>query len=116
MDGGIVGAGYSIILNNCNSNFNIKTNDNGGKTVIGLIGLGWVDDGMQKCSAQKCSALKFGDYELFPKIDGGRQFNGTISDDCKIFENESEMPNILDVLGENFKMGPNGYPILSWQQ
>lgn len=33
-----------------------------------------------------------------------------------IRENESEqnMPNIIDVLGENFKMNSNGYPVLNW--
>ncbi len=82
------------------------------KLRIGLIGTGYemvYEELHIKSSAENCKALKVGDYKLFPG------FDGTISDDCKLCENESEMPNILDVLGENFKMGPNGYPVLSWQ-
>ena len=82
------------------------------KLRIGLIGTGYkkyYEEPQMKCSAENCKALKVGDYRLF------RLFDGTISDDCTLCENESEMPNILEVLGENFKMGPNGYPVLSWQ-
>ena len=31
------------------------------------------------------------------------------------YTDENDMPNILDVLGNNFKMKTNGYPILNWQ-
>ncbi len=108
MCGGILGAGYGANWNNCHNNCNIITNVNNGKIWVGLIGTGFKGNG--ECVAKNCSALKVENYLMFS------EFNKTTTDDSVILcENESEMPNILDVLGKNFKMGPNGYPVLSWQ-
>lgn len=57
-------------------------------------------------------------YGLTGQIDAiGSQYNSTINN--VILIEESEMTDILQVMGENFKADDgninNGYPILDWQ-
>lgn len=61
-----------------------------------------------KCFARDCSCLKYDSYIKCGGFDGSQ--NGLL-----LQENEENMPDILEVLGDHFKQGTRGYPILSWQ-
>ena len=61
-----------------------------------------------KCSAENCSVLMYDDLLVYGDFDG----NGG---DILNVTDEKDMPNILNVLGNKFKMGVTGYPILNWQ-
>ena len=59
--------------------------------------------------AENCSSLKFEDYATYFSFNGDK--NGLL-----LRENEADMPNILQILGECYKNGPEGYPIFNWQE
>ena len=99
-----------IQLTNCHNNCEIVTKDlTNVNNKIGLvIGHGGEKIDGSKCSSSNCSSLKYNDIGAWSEFDGDT--SGLL-----LQENEKDMQNILDVLGENFKMGLSGYPILTWQ-
>ena len=108
--GGIVGRSPGLTLNNCHNNCRIITSElNGERNEIGLIvGYAYTGTSKKKCSASDCSSLKYGDCKAWGEFDG--DLSGLL-----LKNTEKDMPDILNVLGENFKMGADGYPILKWQ-
>ncbi len=74
------------------------------KVFIGYIAGSNYNNGV----VDNCSYLKIGDYN------GVGTNAGT--DNSKAIEKESEMPSILSIVGDKFKEGKNGYPILRWQE
>ena len=73
---------------------------------IGLI-LGLANN----CTASNCSSLSFNDYKAIGAIGTGADVK-----ELTLCDNEANMPNILEIIGEKFENGPEGYPILSWQK
>lgn len=102
--------GDGVDLNNCHNSCYIQSNvniDNEGISGKGLI-IGYGAGSSKKCSSLNCSSLRFEDYRACGQFDGD-------SSGLELKEKESKMPKILEVLGESFKEGSDGYPILSWQ-
>ena len=103
--GGITGQIQSSSLNHCYNKGSIhQLNLNCKSNYIGLI-LGLA----KACTASDCSSLNFAEYVMYVH-DG----NSNI-DNFKKFDDDSNMPNILNILGEKFKLVSNDYPVLSWQ-
>ncbi len=106
--GGIVGRTFGSRLENCHNNSQIFIeNLDYEENKIGFF-TGYAYENGVKCFAENCSVLM---YENLPPCG---DFDGNYNDILKVTD-EEDMPNILDVLGDKFKMGIYGYPILNWQ-
>ena len=111
--GGLVGISDRSSFENCHNKCKIEMNtdiDHGTLnlgTFCGLI----VDYESRK--VKNSSSLKYKDYDGFGKI--GSNHEADYNEGLTLYEDESKMPDILEVLGESFAEGLNGYPILKWQ-
>ena len=104
--GGISGRLGEGLLNNCYNKGKINNLSLNSKPIyIGLI-LGLA----QICTITDCSSLNFNDYQII-----GAKDRVVKVDNLASYNDDANMPNILEILGEKFKTGLNGYPILSWQ-
>ena len=105
--GGIVGNQPGGDLNNCYNKGNInELSLNCRVAYIGLI-LGLATN----CTASNCSSLSFNAYKATEGIGTGADVK-----ELTLCDDEANMPNILEIIGEKFENGPDGYPILSWQK
>ena len=107
--GGVIGLGKPANLINCHNNCEITVGDlSEVENHIGLI-IGYGSSGNEiKCSAINCSSMEYKNFRVFSEFDGNY-------DGLSLKTNESDMPDVLDILGDNFQMGKNNYPILNWQ-
>lgn len=105
MLGGIVGYSIELNMNNCCNKGKIISNATGiDYYLIGMIAGANYDNGL----IQNCFYLKQEDY---PGIATTTGIDETVS-----IEKESDMPNILDILGSSYKNGSLDYPVLSWEK
>ncbi len=108
--GGIIGRSHNLNSENCHSKCKIFTeNLDYEENKIGLfVGYACRNGNSVKCSARNCSVLKYENLPAYGDFDGETR-------DISLKTDEKDMVSILEVLGEEFKNGLNGYPILKWQ-
>ena len=101
--GGIVGYNHGGNINNCHNRGEINENT----ITTGAFYIG------QIASNNVNGVIKNSYYLVSEKYDGVG-INGGTNESIEI-QNESQMPNILDVIGNSFKDASLRYPVLNWQ-
>ena len=100
--GGIAGRGAIVNINNSNNKCRIILDD----FTTDYLNIGQIA-GIIEGNIKDCYYFNIQDYNSVGTIEG--------TDESKMVENESDMPNILSIVGNCFKEGPLGYPVLYWE-
>lgn len=102
--GGIVGHGRIFNINNCYSNcyFNLNT------LISDSYYIGQIAGTIE-------GNITYSGYFSTQNYDSVGRIEGNGIDESKKIENEYDMPNILNIVGDAFKNSSYNYPILNWQ-